>query len=170
MIDTWMRERELRWLAESARLAPHEGAIVELGVYQGATLAALCRAVGDARVVGIDNWQMQYHQANSARVARANLKKLGFKPRIVTGESHKVPEGINRVAMLFIDSDHRREVLYREMAAWLPRLMPGAVVALHDYDNPDFPEMKPAIDGYFQLPTWHALGCQLLLIAFRYRP
>jgi hypothetical protein len=175
MITALMSEAESKFLTSLAAQAPDTGAIVELGVFQGASLAALCAGAGDKRVIGVDSWMMQGRGPNSAKLARENLRALGYKPRIVTGQSHVIPDGVERVAMLFVDTDHFRVVLERELTAWLPLVTsassaepgPGGVVALHDYGHPAYQQMVPTIDAWFQPPAWVLIARVNVLIAFR---
>jgi predicted O-methyltransferase YrrM len=167
MITALMSEAESKFLTSLAAQAPDTGAIVELGVFQGASLAALCAGAGDKRVIGVDSWMMQDRGPNNAKLARANLRALGYKPRIVTGQSHVIPDGVERVAMLYVDTDHYRVVLERELTAWLPLVGPGGIVALHDYGHPNYQQMVPTIDAWFQPPAWVLIARVGVLIAFR---
>lgn len=36
---------------------------------------------------------------------------------------------------VFIDGDHSRESVLRDIRAWLPKMAPGGVMAGHDYDR-----------------------------------
>lgn len=160
-------EEEVKLLMHCAHTAPPVGAIVELGTFQGRGTAALCAVVDNDRVVTIDNWCMHHYGPNEAGITERNLAALGFSPRIISGQSHVVPDDIKSVAMLFIDTEHRAVVLNRELDAWLPLVRRGGIVAMHDYDNPGWPTMKPAIDGRFTPNEWESLGLERWLIAFR---
>ena len=76
-MNALLSRNELEFLRECARQAP-EGTVVELGTFQGGSVAILCHEIGAERVVCIDNWTMQHHGKNNARLTRANLKALGF--------------------------------------------------------------------------------------------
>jgi len=47
--------------------------------------------------------------------------------------------------LLFLDGPHRRAELVRDFTAWRHRLAPGALVAFHDYDDPDWPGVAEAV-------------------------
>jgi Methyltransferase domain len=49
------------------------------------------------------------------------------------------------VDMLFVDGSHERDLTVRTFEAWRAALAPGAVVAFHDVDNPDYPGVGEAI-------------------------
>ena len=50
-----------------------------------------------------------------------------------------------RVELLFVDSSHDRDDTVREVEAWRGALVPGAIVALDDYDHPDYPGVREAV-------------------------
>jgi hypothetical protein len=56
-------------------------------------------------------------------------------------EQHEPPA----VEVLFIDGDHGREGALAAFEAWREVLAPGAVVALHDYGDPDYPGVAEAV-------------------------
>lgn len=158
---------EVQFLMECAKLAP-SGPVVDLGTFRGRSATALCGTVGHHRVITIDNWIMQHHGPNMETWARKELKKLGFTPRFVTGLSWKVPSGIDQLAMIFIDTDHRDVVLRWELDAWLPLLVPKGIVAMHDYGSPKWPTLTPLIDARFVEPEWTLMGVVGMLIAFQW--
>jgi predicted O-methyltransferase YrrM len=158
---------ELEFLENLATIAP-EGWVVELGTFNGRSTAALCGAVGDHRVITIDDWTLQRYGPNSETMAREGLGKLGFTPRFVTSKSWEVPSGIEKVAMIFIDTTHEGPVLEKELAAWLPLLVPQGIVAMHDYSVQGWPTLFPVIDRVFVGPVWASLGMVNTLVAFRW--
>jgi len=150
-----------------ARAAPRDGLVVELGTYRGRSAATLCHAVGDGRVVTIDDWSMSTFGGSDEETARNNLAGLGFFPRLLTGPSHHVPHGLAPVAMLVIDSTHEGEVLSGELESWLPQLCPDGVVALHDYERAKFPSLVEVIDEIFCPPEWERLGVVDAMVGFK---
>lgn len=59
-----------------------------------------------------------------------------------------VPDG--SLDFVFIDADHSYEGCSADIAAWLPKLKPGALLSGHDYANHDFPEfgVTRAVDEF----------------------
>lgn len=158
---------ELQFLVDVAETAPL-GSVVDLGTFQGRSAAALCGTVGHHRVVTIDNWVMQHHGVNNQKLARENLKKMLFTPRFVTGLSWEIPPEVDQVAMIFIDTDHRDFILRKELKVWLPLLVEGGIVAMHDYRSMAWPTLTLLIDQQFIEPEWHRIGVVEMLIAFRW--
>lgn len=153
-------KHELDFLARMAQSAPQRGHVVELGAYAGRSTAALCRAVGDKRVLSIDNWSMQHHGAISEKAFRENLNKLGYSPTIVNGDSRKArPDiAVDGVAMVFFDSDHSGVTLTAEIDAWLPLLRSRGFVVFHDYGDPRFAAVTQVVESKFSAVHWSCLG------------
>lgn len=141
-------------LVHFARLAPPGGYVIDLGTYRGRSAAMLCLAVGDDRVVTIDHWRMPSHGGSTVEIARANLRQLGYAPRLLTGLSHEVPPWIDAVSVLFIDSYHNDKTLRRELAAWLPLVLPQGVVMLHDFDPARFTSYVDLARAVLRSPSW----------------
>ena len=177
---------ELIFLHQLALVAPPGLPIVELGTFQGRTTAPLCAAAKQigSEVVTIDNyaqdpaftdWPKGYEEdpecgktpEEYAELTRRNLAKLGYRPRIIIGDSATVPEGIEEVGLLFIDSEHTPEKFKEECDAWLPLMKKGSILVCHDYAQPTWPKMTPAIDGRITRDKWEKLGLVIWLIGFR---
>jgi hypothetical protein len=47
--------------------------------------------------------------------------------------------------MLFVDGSHERELTIATFEAWRPRLERDAIVAFHDFENPEYPGVTEAI-------------------------
>lgn len=152
-----------------AKEAPPEGLVVELGVYRGRCTAALCWICGDKRVLAIDNWSMNSYGGGDEMIAVRNLASLGFNPRVHTGVSHVVPDGVDEVGLLVIDSDHTGPTLSRELDVWMPLLRSDAVVVLDDVNARRFPTMFEVVQQRFQAPEWEKLGEVDDLVGFKRR-
>ena len=163
------RIEEIRFLAALAQAAPHDGAIVDLGTYHGRSAAALCEAVGGRgrRIVTIDDYSCA--EATGPRPTREEVWQTmalwGYEPRILDADSRIVPAGIDRVALLLVDTKHVRVQFDAEMTAWLPLVVKGGIVACHDYGSPTWTEMTGAITAW--LGGWERIGLVHRLIAFR---
>lgn len=55
------------------------------------------------------------------------------------------PRAGESVELLFIDSSHDRESVVTAFRAWRTSLVPGAVVAFHDYDHTSYAGVREAI-------------------------
>ena len=169
--DIETRSDELALLYELCFKVPKTGWFVELGSYQGRSALAICQA---ARELGRDKWVMLIDNFSedasiSAYRLNYNLGRHNFWPLIIDGESRTVPPQIlsgQKVAFLFVDTQHAAAQFNSEIDTWQPLLISGAVVACHDYDSPTWLEMNGVIDK--RLGHLKKLGALRRLIAFRW--
>jgi predicted O-methyltransferase YrrM len=66
--------------------------------------------------------------------------------------------------MLFIDGDHSYEGTLADLQDFAPKLKPGAVVAMHDFD---YDSVQAAMRDYFKDREIEDLGLTQRLKAFR---
>lgn len=175
-IPAMTSEAERDFLAHCVRLAPH-GYVVELGPWQGATTATMARVANERglQMVTIDRFTADFglndNKASNAGLLVDNLLAAGIEPlpRIVVGDSSDVPDGVDHVGFLFIDTEHDAATVTRELEAWLPLTVPGAVVAFHDYGwHQRYPDYTPAIDrALLRAGPWELVGQAGYLAAFK---
>jgi hypothetical protein len=178
---------ELAFLHQLALMAPPGLPMVELGTFQGRTATMLCAVAQEngSEVITIDNYVHDgaftgHYKALAddpdygrtpeeyAELTRENLAGLGFEARVVIGDSAVVPEGIEDIGFLFIDSEHLAHRFKAECDAWLPLMVPGAILACHDYECWQWPEMTPAINDQIRSkPEWEYVGLVNWLIGFK---
>jgi predicted O-methyltransferase YrrM len=126
-------------VAELLRLARGRRQVVELGTGPGWTAIALALADPERRVTTYDP---VVHDHRDVYLALAP----GAAERIEFVAAPGVEARGEGVELLFVDSTHEREPTLAEFAAWRPRLAPGATVAFHDYEHPDFPGVRAAVE------------------------
>ena len=56
--------------------------------------------------------------------------------------------------MLFLDLEHDAESLHRDLTAALPLLGRGALIAVHDYPDPAWPDVRRVIDDFAKRLRW----------------
>lgn len=52
--------------------------------------------------------------------------------------------------LVFIDGDHSFDGVSNDINLWLPKVKPGGYICGHDYDYPQFPGVKEAVDSRFR--------------------
>jgi len=107
------------------------GCIIEIGSWQGRSTVAWALGLRDAtrglQVYAIDR---QHHENFDKNIARLRLEKQVVK---VQGLSVSVAETWKQAAeLIFIDGGHDYEMVKADFKAWLPYLMPGGYMVLHD--------------------------------------
>lgn len=153
-------DEQLYWVYDLAAMAP-DGIAVECGVHHGGSLVCWAAArEGRGEIVAVDSkFREAFHQ---------NLALVGLTPRIIEANSWDAPGLIGRpVAFCFIDACHGPEGISRDVAAWPDAVMPGGILAFHDYTAPKSPAVQEYVDAWQAKARWEPLDLIGSLIAFR---
>jgi hypothetical protein len=156
----YVRARELL-----ARLpsGPVRGA--EIGVFKG-TMSAALLSRKDLSLVMVDSWagdgadymgQGDLHarlsQDQQDSYYKTTLQNVGFaggRATIIRKSSLEAAGYIEDGSLdfVFIDADHSYEGCKADIQAWSPKLKPGGLLSGHDYDHPELPGVKRAVDEF----------------------
>lgn len=156
-----MEPDELEWLAQIASVATH---LVEVGSWKGRSARALADHT-DGTVYVVDNWcdvserrdaRGEEWRARGASAIEedwhANLADhlTSGKVRLFRGQSVAMAAAIQLatggVDFVFIDADHAREGVRRDLKAYAAIVKPGGILAGHDYTTKTHPGVKEAVD------------------------
>lgn len=158
-----------------AKAIPANGQMVEVGSWKGQS--AVCMAVelenlgkSSVKFYCVDTWlgsQEEAHQKD-VYVQTGNLYQL-FLANISPVRHLITPIRENSVVaaklfadhsseIVFIDACHEYECVKEDIAAWLPKVKPGGILAGHDYID-DFPGVKKAVDEFFSDQIQAVEGC-----------
>lgn len=162
-----MDRDELAWLIQCAQRAP-DGTGIEIGCYQGASLIALSLArQGRGEMIGIDDWS--YRDVDHLKEKCAHhLEQAGVTAQLIDSKSTAavalVPQSL---AFCFIDGDHTAPVIYEDIDNWTPKIVPGGIVAFHDYGRrKDNCAVGAAVDSWQAQAHWIPLGLVKTTYAF----
>lgn len=145
-ITGFMSELELTWLAEQAQT---HRAIVEIGSYLGRST----RALGDhteGMVLAIDDWKGPRHNHDCDKDQLLKRFYRNLKDLIEVGKvrylvaDHGEAKAPFRPDFVFVDGDHDYESVKRDILTWSERLLPGGLLAGHDF--PGWPGVKQAVE------------------------
>jgi predicted O-methyltransferase YrrM len=138
-IDGWLNEEQGRALFNAAAGCSGRGAIVEIGSWKGRSTIWLAHG---ARLAGQPVFAVDPHvnsrENPSARTLEEfseNLRRAGIndvvRPLVMTSRdaAHAIDGGVE---ILFIDGDHSDAGAEDDAILWLPRLIEGATVLMHD--------------------------------------
>lgn len=151
-IGGWMSERELTWLATTAKRCD---LIVEFGSFHGRSTRALADNTEGA-VWAVDPWNGDYKTEEGDVMQQVDTYCMPyFKKNLadhiaakrvfpVRAFSYKF-ELPFKVDMVFIDGDHRYETVKKDIKRALSLLKPGGIISGHDYDHPTWPGVKKAV-------------------------
>lgn len=142
------------------RSLPPYPLVVNLGAGAGTSGLAILESRDDVTLVTIDieNGDSPLGSLYSERdvMRRAELSDL-FNVRwfqihgdsAETGRDWHIQDFYGSPHMVFVDAAHQEEECRADIEAWLPNLLPGGIIAIHDYRKVD---IAPTTDG----PHWRA--------------
>ncbi len=139
-LESATRPAELAGLLE---LAAGRDEVVELGTATAWTTVSLALAEPRRRVISYDPVVHAHRDEYVGLVAASVSERIELRAQTEADGPH---DGDAPVTMLFVDSTHDRESVLRAVPVWRPALAPDAIVAFHDYDHPDFPGVREAIE------------------------
>jgi SAM-dependent methyltransferase len=133
---------------------PEYGAIVEVGVAHGRSLAYLARRSLDAKklhfIIGVDRWlyvswaEFQRGMAEHAPEELAYI--VPMRARSLDAARAFSDKSLDAV---WIDASHEYEHVRDDIEAWLPKVKPGGVIGGHDYSEADWPGVVRAVRERF---------------------
>jgi predicted O-methyltransferase YrrM len=144
--ERWMGDGQTAELARLAGSTNHlAGEVVEIGTWQGLSAIPIANAIRPASLHVVDHWQGDGAAIPAELVARdnygiflANAAEAG-----VTVIVHKmgwrewVKDWTAPIRFLHLDAAHTTEEVADNIAAILPFMVPGGILAGDDWDWPD---------------------------------
>jgi len=149
-VPSWTSIAEREKLAELAEGVPAGGQIVEIGALYGGMTIVMGTANREARITSIDNfsWTPPGYEERPACKAEMerNLAEFDVVAEIIEGDSRVIgPAWDAPIDLLWIDGGHSYEFVRADLENFAPH---AQVVALHDWDNPAWPDIRQAVEDY----------------------
>ncbi|MGC8784082.1 MAG: class I SAM-dependent methyltransferase [Armatimonadota bacterium] len=143
-VEGWLTVEEGELLYRLARACTGRGAIVEVGSFKGKSTIWLAKgslAGAGARVVAIDphTGSAEHRQGDRpvwtydeflANLRRAKVEEI-VTPLVATS-AETAAHFSQPVELLFIDGDHRYEMVRQDFDLWFPKVMEGGYLLMHD--------------------------------------
>lgn len=105
--------------------------ILEVGVYRGGCTNAMLMARRDARLIGIDNWEIS---PDLKEGFLENTKQFKDRIELITGDSRIVGKMWNRIIdVLLIDAGHEYESVRADIDNFVPWVEEDGIVMVDDY-------------------------------------
>jgi predicted O-methyltransferase YrrM len=170
MIDTHLSFEERVQLFGLAFKLPQNFVVCEIGSYFGASTCFLAAAASlkHGHLHAVDTWKNDAmpgeRQEDTWEKFQENIDPFRNWITPHRGFAHEVKEQVPPCDMLFIDGDHSYEGTLANLQDFIPKLKPGAVVAMHDFD---YESVQTALSDYFQGRRIEDLGLTHRLKAFR---
>ena len=160
-----MTQAEQDWLkARSAEMVEAFGVptIVHIGVQFGVSVISCALGAPGARIVGVD-------------LDTSHFKSDGVE--LIEGDSGEVWREFNEpIHFLFVDGDHTKAGVHRDLHGWAGKVRPGGILAMHDH-YPDEEHRAGSIgvaeaasDWDWAPTTWEEIPGADSIRAFRRKP
>jgi len=158
---------ERTWLKDAASAVVQrfgQPTIVNIGVLWYASMYCLRVGAPKARLIGVDITtypETIVHPELKAEfiIANSQVCHVNFK---------------DPIHLLFIDGDHDYKAVVGDIAGWAPKVVPGGIVAFHDYaPSPKqlikhkLQGVRQAIDEWAAVANWKKLSSPGSLAAFQ---
>lgn len=158
-IEGWMADEELEWLAKTAS---DKQVIVEFGSHCGKSTRALAdNAPANARIFAVDPWSGEYKDTENNQWdvlggSRWNDFQKNLFNHINVGRVIPIRKFSKDFALenekadfVFIDGDHRYEVVLDDIINAMSWIKPGGIISGHDYGHEAWPGVAQAVDEFF---------------------
>ena len=144
--ERWMGDEQTAELGRLAGSTNHlEGAVVEIGTWQGLSAIPIARAVDPAPLHIVDHWQGDGASIPPDMVARdnygifmANVAESGVRVVVHKMDWREWAAGwTDPIRFLHMDAAHTTVEVADNIAAVLPLMVAGGILAGDDWDWPD---------------------------------
>ena len=184
-VPGFLLENEARFLGMMAACAPRDGVIVEIGSFKGKSavmLGKLAKHYGFGPVVAIDphnfnNAELAEHRAEPGATSYdeflRNIESAGVAPYVEVHRafSTELAKTWNRsIRMLWIDGDHSYAGAKGDFDGFMPHMIPGGFVALHDALHEFSGPIRVFVEGILQSNRFGASGFVNSIAWSQYRP
>lgn len=169
-IDGWLTEPEINLLYTLAKKCTGKGTIVEIGTWKGKSTVCLaygCKAGKKIKITTIDPHTGGVYERDLYREPiwtfeefKNNIKKANLSDLIIdkVASSVEVAKSWKQpVELLWIDGSHLYEDIKKDFEMWLPYVVNGGIVAIHDTINIEGPR-RAAIEEMYLSKNFKDLG------------
>jgi MMP 1-O-methyltransferase len=129
----WLTAEEGETLYRLAKACTGRGVIVEIGSWRGKSTT--CLGLGSKAGNGVPVFAVDPHSEHTFGDFSRNMEEAGLTDLVtpVPGRSQELAEGFDEpIELLFIDGAHQYELVNQDFDRWVPKVVEGGVVAMHD--------------------------------------
>lgn len=145
--EDWTNGDHCRFLSLIAQQAPEEGAIVEIGCWEGRSTVALANAVYPRDVIAVDHWEgnteegddhpsvVAARERNIFATFQHNIQRLTqLNVYVRPGDWRAWRETFNQpIAFCYLDAAHDETSVRAQISAILPLLVSGGILCGDDF-------------------------------------
>lgn len=145
----------------------------EIGVEQGRYSERLCQQINGLSLLCVDAWAAytgyrehvdQDKLDGFFAATHARLAPYGCDIRRGTSATVAAEVPDRSLDFVYIDANHRLEFVVADLAAWVPKVRRGGIIAGHDYRRDDkhhrLYHVREAVHAWvsaYQIPRWYLL-------------
>ncbi|MEO0559362.1 MAG: class I SAM-dependent methyltransferase [Bacteroidota bacterium] len=129
-----------RFLHDLCARTPGDGEVVEIGTMSGKSTIALAFAQKTRSGRPIHTIDIVEHPDLAANLNRTGV--ADWVVRHVARSSTVVKSWTAPIELLWIDADHTYRGLLTDLRRWTPHVVPGGIVAIHDYPGFEHTDQK----------------------------
>jgi predicted O-methyltransferase YrrM len=129
----WLSAEEGETLYRLARSCTGRGVIVEIGSWRGKSTT--CLGLGSKAGNRVPVFAVDPHSEHTFGDFSRNMEEAGLTDLVtpVPGRSQELAEDFDHpIELLFIDGAHQYELVNEDFDRWVPKVVEGGVVAMHD--------------------------------------
>ncbi|MGH2994800.1 MAG: class I SAM-dependent methyltransferase [Gaiellaceae bacterium] len=129
----WLTHEEGETLYRLAKACTGRGVIVEIGSWRGKSTT--CLGLGSKAGNRVPVYAVDPHAKHTFADFRRNIEAAGISDLVtpVPGRSQELAAGFQEpIELLFIDGAHQYELVRDDFDHWVPKVVEGGVVAMHD--------------------------------------
>lgn len=129
----WLTYEEGETLYRLARECVGRGVIVEIGSWRGKSTT--CLGLGSKAGNGVHVYAVDRHTDGTFQEWSENVREAGIEPLVtpLKGLSQELAAEFDEpIELLFIDGAHEYELVRQDFDRWVPKVVEGGVVAMHD--------------------------------------
>jgi predicted O-methyltransferase YrrM len=129
----WLSYEEGETLYELARACTGEGVIVEIGSWRGKSTT--CLGLGSKAGRGVRVFAVDRHTDGTFPDWKRNVEAANIEDVVtpVKGLSQKLAAAFDEpIELLFVDGSHQYELVRQDFERWVPKVIEGGFVAMHD--------------------------------------
>jgi predicted O-methyltransferase YrrM len=129
----WLTVEEGETLYRLAKACTGRGVIVEIGSWRGKSTT--CLGLGSKAGHQVPIYAVDPHAEHTFDDFQRHMEEAGLTDLVtpVPGRSQQLAEGFDQpIELLFIDGAHQYELVQQDFDRWVPKVVEGGVVAMHD--------------------------------------
>jgi MMP 1-O-methyltransferase len=132
-VPGWLADEEAEALYDLARACTGSGVIVEIGSWYGKS--TICLGLGSRAGNGVRIFAVDPHGDHRFGDFQANLERVGIQDLVTPIRSLSQPAADDfqhPIELLWVDGSHEYDLVKEDFQKWVPKIVEGGVVALHD--------------------------------------